>query len=109
MRNLFPAILSADTVTVDTAGQIAYTHAMRRGDRDVVTIIKNAIEQSGLPITELARLAGIDHGQLSRFMRGHRDLTLDTAAKLFRPLGLEIVHRQPLASKKRGRPRKGAT
>ena len=56
----------------------------------MVTIIRRAVNDSGLSLNELAKRSGVSQPQLSRFMRGERSLTLDSAAKLFQYLGLRV-------------------
>lgn len=41
--------------------------------------LRKAIERDGRSLAALAAAAGIDTGQLSRFIRSERSLTLDTA------------------------------
>jgi len=54
-----------------------------------------AIRASGLTQKELSELSGIDQGALSRFLTGNtkvrRTLSMPTADKLCRVLGLELV------------------
>ena len=54
-------------------------------------ILQEAIRNNGLPLMEIARLAGITPGQLSRFMRDERTLTLPVADKVCRVVGLQLV------------------
>ena len=61
-----------------------------------------AIERSGLSQAELARAADVDRAVLSRFVSGRNDIRLDTADRLARVLGLDLVER----SRSRGRPAK---
>lgn len=53
-------------------------------------ILQDAIKQSGMTLKEIATQSGIDHGQLSRFMRNQRNLTITTAEKVGTLLGLEL-------------------
>jgi transcriptional regulator with XRE-family HTH domain len=48
----------------------------------VVRQLQDAIRASGLSLQELGRRAGVSQGQLSRFLRGDRTLTLPAAARL---------------------------
>ncbi|HUE89624.1 MAG TPA: helix-turn-helix transcriptional regulator [Vicinamibacterales bacterium] len=57
----------------------------------VSDVVRQAIEESGLSLAELARQASINHGQLSRFMRGERSLTLATLDPLAKVLRLRMV------------------
>jgi transcriptional regulator with XRE-family HTH domain len=52
--------------------------------------LRQAIETSRLSRGELAALAKVDEGQLSRFVRRERSLKLSTAAALAAALGLEL-------------------
>jgi DNA-binding phage protein len=58
---------------------------------DLTLAIQSAIRQSGLPQLVIARQAGITAGQLSRFMRSERTLTLPASSKVCRILGLKLV------------------
>jgi transcriptional regulator with XRE-family HTH domain len=57
--------------------------------------ISEAILASGLTLRELSRASGVDPGQLSRFVRGHRSMHLPAAAKVCEALGLELVQKKP--------------
>ena len=69
----------------------------------------DAIKATGLSQSELARLAGVNQGTLSRFLADNvaerRTLSLPTADKLCQVLGLELVQtRKPKCLKpKKGR------
>jgi transcriptional regulator with XRE-family HTH domain len=65
--------------------------------QDLIALIKEAVRDSGLSLNELARRSRISSAQLSRFMTGERSLTLDSAARLFEPLGLRVVRERPAA------------
>ncbi len=62
-----------------------------QGGSDLVGALKQAIVRSGLTLYQLAKRSGVSHGQLSRFMRDQRTLTLSSAAKVFEALGLEVI------------------
>jgi transcriptional regulator with XRE-family HTH domain len=49
------------------------------------------VRRTGLPVLEIARKAGVSQGQLSRFMRDERTLTLPVAEKVCRVLGLSLT------------------
>jgi transcriptional regulator with XRE-family HTH domain len=52
--------------------------------------LQEAIENSGLSLKALAERAEMDIGQLSRFMRNERTITLPAAGRLCAVLGLEL-------------------
>jgi len=49
-----------------------------------------AIEETGWPLMEITRQTGVDHSQLSRFMRGERGLSITTAERVAAVVGLEL-------------------
>lgn len=51
------------------------------------------VQRRGLSLYELANEAGVTPGQLSRFDRAERSLSLETASKLCEVLGLVLVER----------------
>lgn len=63
---------------------------------DIVEQLKAAIMDSGLSLNELSRRSGVDQGQLSRFMRGLRHLSLPSAAKACLALRLRLVSEGPV-------------
>ncbi|MHC4067695.1 MAG: helix-turn-helix domain-containing protein [Planctomycetota bacterium] len=56
-------------------------------------VLRRAIADSGLTLTRLAELTGVDEGRLSRFVRGERTLTMPAADALCEVLGLQLVPR----------------
>ena len=59
---------------------------------DMTTIrelLQEAIERDGRSLSELARVSGVDKGQLSRFMRSQRGITVTSADALCAALGVE--------------------
>jgi transcriptional regulator with XRE-family HTH domain len=72
----------------------------------MVELIQQAVRASGVSYNEVARRAGLDSGQVSRFMTGRRDLTLSAASRLCDALGLRLVGGPPESRKPRGRPNK---
>ena len=64
---------------------------MPKKPRPIDTTLRAAIERSGLTVYALSTLAGVTSQQVSRFVKGERDLTLSTASKLAEALGLELV------------------
>ena len=59
-------------------------------DLPLVAQLRQAIRDSGLSLNEIGRRAGVSEGQLSRFLRGDRTLTLPAAAKVCLYFGLEL-------------------
>jgi transcriptional regulator with XRE-family HTH domain len=57
----------------------------------LAVLLREAIQASGLSLNQLGQRAGIDHSRLSRFVRGERDLTLDSVDKLCQVLGLYLT------------------
>jgi transcriptional regulator with XRE-family HTH domain len=64
---------------------------MGKKKREWADVIRQAVVDSGLSLNQLGRASAIDSGRLSRFMRGERDLTLASAAKLCEALGLRLT------------------
>ena len=62
--------------------------------------IRDSIVRDGRSYNELAKLSGVDVGNISRFARGERDITLATASSLCGVLGLEL---RPVRPAKRGK------
>lgn len=69
--------------------------------------LRAAIAASGLSLNELRRRCGVDHGQLSRFVRGERDLTLTNAGRVAGALGLALLPAEAKAPAKPKKARKG--
>jgi transcriptional regulator with XRE-family HTH domain len=63
----------------------------RKKQHPMITQIQDAIRNSGRSLNELGRVAGLDPGQLSRFLHNRRTLTLPAFAKLADVLGLRLV------------------
>ena len=57
----------------------------------ILSAIQRAIEQSGQSRSQIAEGARIDKGQLSRLMRGHRGLSIESLERLCEFLELEII------------------
>ena len=57
---------------------------------DIETQLREAIQGSGMSCYEIAKRAGVTNSQLSLFLSGQRSLTLTSAAKIARVLGLEL-------------------
>ena len=64
---------------------------MPRKPKPIDAELRKRIEKSGVTIYALAGLADVSPQQVGRFVKGERDLTLATAAKLAGALGLELV------------------
>jgi transcriptional regulator with XRE-family HTH domain len=70
----------------------------------MITQIRDAIRESGVTLLELGKQTGVDHGRLSRFLHGHRTLTLPAAARVCEVLGLELTkpaEREPRSSNRK--------
>ena len=63
---------------------------MKHKPKDIEKQLIQAIRESGLSINGLANLSGVDRAMISRLMSGQRSLTLPSAAKLAKVLGLEL-------------------
>jgi len=57
---------------------------------DLEAIVREFISGCGLTMREIQEASGVDSGQLSRFMRGERTLTLKTAGRLAECFGFTI-------------------
>ncbi|MGB2987637.1 MAG: helix-turn-helix transcriptional regulator [Phycisphaerae bacterium] len=66
---------------------------MARKAPKVSEALRQAIADSGKPMTSIERATGVHNSALSRFMRGERTLTLTTVDILARHLELELVTR----------------
>ena len=56
--------------------------------------LRDTILDSGRTLKDIAIEAGVDHSQLSRFMRKERNITFPTAEKVGTLLGLELKPRK---------------
>jgi transcriptional regulator with XRE-family HTH domain len=54
-------------------------------------VIRQGIRESGLTLVALGKRSGVSPGQLSRFVRGERDLTLSVGLRVAEALGLQLV------------------
>jgi transcriptional regulator with XRE-family HTH domain len=81
--------------------------AKKTAQAPVAARLREAIQASGLSLNQLGQRAGIDHSRLSRFVRGERDLTLDSVDKLCQVLGLQLAPdpARPVAQDGDGPPR----
>lgn len=57
-------------------------------------LIRNAVTADGRSLRQLAAESGVDHGILSRFLRGRRDITIETAQRLCDVLDLHFQARK---------------
>ncbi len=62
----------------------------KRGVRNVIQQLKEAIQESGRTLTDISRESGVGIDRLSRFVRGERDLTGHAIGKVCESLGLEL-------------------
>jgi len=58
-------------------------------EKQLIEAIRAAI-RGGMSMNEVAQAGGVDHAALSRLLNGKRSLSLPSAAKLARVLGLEL-------------------
>jgi plasmid maintenance system antidote protein VapI len=63
---------------------------MGSATKDIEVQLHEAILSSGMSCYEIANRAGVTNSQLSLFVNGKRSLTLTSAAKIARALGLEL-------------------
>lgn len=59
----------------------------------VSTAVREAIAASGLSLREIARRSAVSHGQLGRFLRRERTLTLEALDRLAPVLKLKVSSR----------------
>ncbi len=71
-----------------------------RNERTFADLIRATTEARGLTAYALARDSGVNSAVVGRFLKGQRDVTLTTAEKMCRALGLEL---RPARRRKRGR------
>jgi len=65
--------------------------ATPREGSPLIGVLKQTIRDSGLSLNELAKRSGVDDSQLSRFLRGERDISLSATEKLVQFFGLKLV------------------
>jgi len=63
---------------------------MESATKDIEMQLRDAILGSEMSQYEIAKQAGVTKSQLSLFINGRRSLTLTSAAKIARALGLEL-------------------
>lgn len=60
-------------------------------DPTLAETIRKKIQVSELSQYKIAKESGVDSGTLSRFVSGERSISIETADKLCRVLGLKLV------------------
>jgi transcriptional regulator with XRE-family HTH domain len=73
---------------------MGYLPVMGRKRQKPEGVLRQAMADSGLSLNELSRRTGISTSQLSRFMRGERDIGFASGARLMEALGLELRYRK---------------
>ena len=63
---------------------------MQSDTKDIEVQLCEAIVSSGMSQYEMSKRSGVTKSQLSLFVNGQRSLTLTSAAKIARVLGLEL-------------------
>ncbi len=71
---------------------------MAKKKQDIESLLKRAIETSDMTRYEISRKSGVSQTVLSFFVRGERSMTLTSAAKVAKALGLTLK-----PEKKKGR------
>ena len=82
--------LKIGRIALDRLITVRYTMGMDEQRNKLAEQLKAAIGKSGLSVYRLAKQAGVPQPVLWRFVKGQRDLTLSTASKVARVLGLEL-------------------
>lgn len=59
--------------------------------QDISDVLRRAIQDSGLSLSEIARSVDIDPGRISRFTRRERSLTLPAADRLAKYFKLRLT------------------
>ena len=67
-----------------------YNDEMDSTLKDIEMQLRDAIQDSKMSCYEIAKRAEVRSSQLSLFINGHRSLTLTSAAKIARVLGMEL-------------------
>lgn len=73
---------------------------MSQKPADIQAQLRQAILDSDLSRYRLAQLTGVSQATLSLFVHNQRSITMDSAAKLAKELGLKLT---PIKSPKKGR------
>jgi transcriptional regulator with XRE-family HTH domain len=61
--------------------------------RNIIDQLRKAIAESGESQLSIANAVAIDQGNLNRFVRGERSISIETAAKLCEYLKIDLVRR----------------
>ena len=73
---------------LDNTADKWYIPVMRR--KNIITVLKVAIKESGLSQNQLSILSGVNRAQINRFVKGERTLTLESAERIAKVLKLEL-------------------
>jgi transcriptional regulator with XRE-family HTH domain len=65
-------------------------HAAKRPEPAMMQMLRDAIQADGRSQNQIAKACGLDNSRLSRFVRQERDITFETACRLFDVLGITI-------------------
>ena len=88
---------------LDIQLRLWYTErVMGKSSRNLGEQLRAAIRESGLSGNKVAHCARVPQAVVSRFLRGERSITLDTASKLTAALGLELTPK-PKGKRQKGR------
>jgi len=68
--------------------------AKKQLDKTLEEELRDAMLASGMTNREIGRLSDVDNGLIGRFVTGKRTLTLPTAGRIVRALGLELTKRK---------------
>lgn len=71
---------------------------------ELAALLRKTIQDCGKSLNVLSKECGVSNPQLSRFVRGERSLSLDSAEKLLRYFGLRVQPAEPakkLAAKRK--------
>lgn len=65
-------------------------------------LIRTTAKRDGRTTYAIARDSGVNSAVVGRFLKGERDVTIKTAEKLCRTLGLELRRVRPIRPTKKG-------
>ena len=77
---------------LDNIAEVYYIPDMRR--KSIVIELRKAIVNSGYTQNQLSELSGVNRAQINRFVKGERTLTLESAERIAKVLGLELVKKK---------------